>query len=136
MKTEKIANETWNNFHFPEWVPEKVQDQIREFWCEGFGRGPAEWMQNAQNNKSPLMGDRIRCFDFRGDKVDGRFIFAWNNIGRLIMDDGSYIVVGFHGFEVSRGGLWKTPTDKDFFTTNSDTFGTWYARYCADMDEE
>ena len=121
MLNEKIANETWANFRFPEWVPEKVKAEIKSFWSEEYGRGPAAWLENAEHNKSPWNGDRVRVHGVGPGSplVTGRWIFAWNNIGRLLADDGSVMCVSLIGnpeFEVSRDGLWRKPESKDYFT--------------------
>lgn len=133
MLREKIANETWSNFRFAEWVPESVQEEIKDFWCEKWGRGPSAWLESAERNKSPLIGDRVKVHNFDGKEVAGRFVYAWNNIGRLISDDGDVLCVGFGGFKVSRGGLWCKPESKDYFTVANTActrpaFGSWYAQ--------
>jgi len=127
MLNERIANQTWNNFHWPEWVPEKIKKEIEEFHSDAWGRGPASWMEGAERNKSPLLGDRVRVHDFQGNLVIGRFIYAWNNVGRLLSDDGQIECVGYQlpHFEVSRNGMWKMPEPCDYFTMATCTFGSW-----------
>jgi hypothetical protein len=115
-----IANQTWSNFFFPDWVPEKVREEIKSFWSERWGRGPAEWYENAISNKAPLFGDRVRVHGVGvGSPIlEGRIIFAWNNIGRLIADDGSIQCVAIRGFEVSRGGMWRKPRLDEYANEN------------------
>jgi len=79
----------WSDFYFPSWVPSEVQGQIKSFWSIDSGRGPSHWLKNAQLNKSPCLGDRVRIHSILPKKlVIGRFIFAWNNIGRVVDDEG------------------------------------------------
>ena len=103
---ELIANRTWNNFHWPEWVPAEVKKQIMSCYAEAWGEGPASWLEGAIRNRAPIFGDRVRVTGFRDQVLEGRLVFAWNEIGRIVTDDeGHYECAGFSGFEVSRNGL-------------------------------
>lgn len=86
--TPENAPEKWADFTWPDWVPEKVREQIEDFWGQ-FGRKPKDWVENAIHNDSPPFGMHMGYRDERnGEAVYGRWIFAWNNIGRLIGDNG------------------------------------------------
>lgn len=111
---EKIANQNWNNFIWPDWVLPEIKEEIVDFWKESWGRGPAEWHENAVRSKAPKFGARVKVEDFSGHATDGRFIFAWNNIGRLVGDDGKIKYVGVHPFLISKGGLWTVPEPSDY----------------------
>lgn len=88
----------WSEFTWPEWVPQSVRDEVQSFWSASSGRGPDEWERNGQDvyNKPPPFGARVRILLAceRPDKyVVGRYVHAWNNIGRLIDDNGCVHVV-------------------------------------------
>jgi len=91
---------TFGDYEFPEWVNDDVKKSITDFWgC--FGRTYKDWLEsfkfdereNCYHKKysgfgHPKMGELV-AYRFRnGDIVIGRYIHAWNNIGRLIDSDG------------------------------------------------
>ncbi len=91
----KLPQRTWGNFVWPAWVPLDVREQIEDFWSPRFGRGPDDWLRGALNNGQPPLGSQG---DFKlcrqGEPlVAGRFIPAWNNIGRVVSSDGQTHVV-------------------------------------------
>ncbi len=82
---------TFGDYKFDDWVCEDVRRQIREFWgC--FGRTYKDWLEssNSPYNKAnaPEYGKFV-CVIKRNEIIKGRYIHAWNNIGRLILDDGT-----------------------------------------------
>jgi len=92
---------TWKEYAWPEWVPIKTREQIESFWSESYGRSPKEWEHScrAEYNNQPTLGTRVRCqsdADFWHDhrkstektEIEGRWVPCWNNIGRVIADDG------------------------------------------------
>jgi protein gp37 len=86
--TPENAPDTWSDFTWPDWVPKKVREQIEDFWGQ-LGRKPKDWAENAIHNDSPPFGMHMGYRDERnGEAVYGKWIFAWNNIGRLIGDNG------------------------------------------------
>ncbi len=107
---------SWNEFCWPEWVLPEIKKQIEEFWLESWGRNPQKWSESAVREHAPAFGLRVRMKNFKGELVCGNYIFAWNNIGRLVNDDGKLEYVGIGPFEVSRNGLWCQPTIEDYFT--------------------
>lgn len=101
---------TWSEFQWPEWVPEKLRKEIEGFWSKGCGQGPQEWESNAVQNEggieigswvgldyktynSPIVRPPLdpRC------STHGRFVFAWNNMCRVVFDDGTYEYASFGG---------------------------------------
>lgn len=86
----------WGNFEWPEWVPVRVRQQIEDFWSERCGRSPHEWHQSTVGDiyhGHPQLGTRVRCESIGGGQVfEGRWVPAWNNIGRVVLDDGTYEV--------------------------------------------
>lgn len=85
--TPENAPKSWDEFAWPDWVPGKVREQIESFWGQ-FGRGPKDWAENAISNDSPPFGMQMG-YQEDGRTVYGRWIFAWNNIGRLVDDKGN-----------------------------------------------
>lgn len=75
---------------WPDWVPEAIRKQIADFWgC--FGRKPKDYFACCRDNDAPDFGSegefRITCDDKR---VRGRYIHAWNNMGRVVLPDGQH----------------------------------------------
>lgn len=84
---------TWDEFAWPDWVPAEVRNQIEQFWGASSGRSPAEWEENARspyNNAVPL-GTRGAFWVMGGSGIVlGRYVHAWNNVGRVVLDDGTF----------------------------------------------
>jgi hypothetical protein len=81
----------WEQVLWPAWVPISVREEIVGFWSD-FGRGPRNYQQQHATNyaHAPPLG--WRGFHDRGRygiEGPGRYVHCWNNIGRLILDDGS-----------------------------------------------
>lgn len=76
----------WNTYVWPSWVPSDVRDQIQKFWNPDWGRGPDTWMRGAIENGQPPIGTdgEYRLCTAKEHRVAGRFIPAWNNIGRVL----------------------------------------------------
>jgi len=84
-------------WEWPEWVPVKVRTQIESFYV--YHGGAEGWRRRAQENGAPEFGAVVTLGDGFGTNpqpVTGRFVFAWNNIARLIMDDGTFRYTAFH----------------------------------------
>lgn len=95
---EKDAGWNW-----PEWVPSKVRQQIEEFYV--YHGGPDGWQRSARQNAAPEFGSVVTLRDGFGPKAEaatGRFVFAWNNIARLVMEDGTFRYTSFHPHEPAR----------------------------------
>lgn len=92
---------TWASYAWPEWVPLEVRKQIEEFWSDSSNRGPDEWLRSTND---PYAGQGVALgtvgtFWIIGHRalVVGRYVHAWNNIGRAVLADGT--------FEYVSGGL-------------------------------
>lgn len=74
------------------WVPLKIKDQIEDFWgC--FGRTYKDWLIDSKRIEDiPRYGQDV-VFEIRGQFYRGRYVHAWNNMGRLILGSESYKVV-------------------------------------------
>jgi hypothetical protein len=75
-----------------------VREEVQEFWSDDIGgRGPDGWEANARDpyNHAPELGARVEARGFGAGQawVSGRYVHAWNNIGRIVLDDGSVAVV-------------------------------------------
>lgn len=86
---------TWDAYDFPAWVPEPVRGEIRRFWSETCGRSPRSWHANTLDkyNRQPALGAVVEAESFTHSGLPlltGRWVPAWNNIGRVVMRDGSY----------------------------------------------
>ena len=111
----------WSEFDWPEWVLPEIKKQVESFWGESQHRNPQEWIDNAVREHAPAFGLRVRMKNFSGALVSGNYVFAWNNIGRLVNDDGKVEYVGVGPFEVSRNGMWCKPESGDYFTVANTT---------------
>ena len=87
----------WGDVDWPEWVPQKIRDEVARFWSSTLGRGPSEYQRSAEAsyNRMPDFGERVFLPDTGPDPTPrhrGRWVHAWNNIGRIVKDDGSVVV--------------------------------------------
>jgi hypothetical protein len=119
MTTTQEKQDQFGEYHFEDWVPEPIREQIVRFWGI-WGRNYESWLENGRLDqaecshhgpnpngfKNPPLGARVIYMvkDYDAQKragrserlyrsVEGRYIHAWNNMGRLVLDDGTYIVV-------------------------------------------
>ena len=91
MICEVKATKTWKDFQWPEWVPAKLRKSIEDFWCESWGRGPEEWIRDwtEAHPTVPRLGEVCTLGNLCGDGFStGRYVHAWNNIGRVVFPDG------------------------------------------------
>lgn len=86
--------DTWATFAWPAWVPEVTRAEIVRFW-DG-GSGPRHWRENARASYHghPIFGQRVEVRERSTDRRTptlhvGRWVPAWGNMGRLVLDDGS-----------------------------------------------
>lgn len=83
---------TWAEVTWPDWVPARVREQIESFWGPRSMRRPADYEQSALSayNQASALG-RLGWYRIGGasDVVFGRYVHAWNSIGRVITDDGT-----------------------------------------------
>jgi hypothetical protein len=103
--SEKPVPKKWDEYEFPDWIPEDVRRQLREFWNESWGRGPHEWIKSnsAHYNDHPALGIRVEAESLFGSgstKLVGRWIPMWNNIGRVLLDDGTVMCSSTCGIRV------------------------------------
>lgn len=94
---------SWTEFIWPDWVPTTVRRQIMDFW-DDFGRGPGAYAEGCSSpyNNVPDFGERVVLGSYKSDPFQGRYVHAWNNMGRLVLDDGSYRVVSTCGYRPGR----------------------------------
>lgn len=86
----------WAEYRWPAWVPQKTRDEIGRFWSAEAHRNPAQWKENANNNKMPSLGANVgldaRNWVVPGRSpeavIRGRFVPCWGNFGRVVTDDG------------------------------------------------
>lgn len=94
----------WPDFEWPEWVPLDLRRSIEDFY--GWHGGYAGWIRCAARNKAPLLGSRWYGLKIGGAWAQGRFVFAWNNMARLVDGDRKVHVVSF-------GDNWLLPVLDD-----------------------
>lgn len=91
-------------FQWPEWVPQEVRGQIEDFWrYHNYDQG---WLASAAENQAPEMGSIVSLPKLSSDELcqPGRFVFAWNNIGRVAHPDGTFDYVSF---DLPEGNLFR-----------------------------
>jgi hypothetical protein len=107
-----MSKNTFGDYKFEEWIPEDQQESIRSFW--GWAdRTYLDWIENGKSSasdacthgpgpngfKNPNYGDTadyiIRDYKLSKDNgydiykiVRGKYFHAWNNMGRLIDENG------------------------------------------------
>lgn len=99
------APRSWAGWAWPEWVPAEVRDAVEDFWSPAFGRGPHAWMRDMHEQGAPAFGSTVTMddgFSHRPPQVAGRYVHAWNNIGRIAMPDGSFKYTSFGRFDQER----------------------------------
>lgn len=105
MSQEQLI--TWSAYTWPEWVPEKIRKEVERFWDERSGRSPLQWMQNAVSNRVPAMGStaslqrikkgvKVAFTDDHYEFCMGRYVHCWNNIGRIVHEDGTFSYVAVY----------------------------------------
>lgn len=82
------APETWDEFPWPDWVPKRVIELIQDFWGPPNRREPKDYLQDCLHQGGPPFGMRVCQQDEGKPDVKGRWIHCWNNIGRIITDEG------------------------------------------------
>lgn len=104
---------TFGDYKFEDWVPEKTRELIRNFWGQ-MGRTYKDWLENCleQNTREfcqhgpgpngfgmPPYGATAEYFvyDYESSKklgvdlfkaIEGRYIHRWNNMGSLVDKNG------------------------------------------------
>lgn len=87
---------SWAEYSWPDWVPARERELVEEFWSARNGRGPKDYFQSLTNNRGPIFGERVTLGKLFGDDpVTGRFVHRWNNIGAVVLDDGTSQAVSF-----------------------------------------
>lgn len=92
---------TWEEFEWPPWVPEKVRNQVEDFHSSQQRHNPRHWHENATRSHvghAPF-GSYVSAVPVsksvpvsESERVEGRWVPAWNNIGRVVEDDGEATV--------------------------------------------
>ena len=89
---------TWAGYSWPDWVPAKVRKQVEDFWSGSWGRGPHSWARDMREQGSPALGAIVTLPNGFGEDapdITGRYVHAWNNVGRLVLDDGTFAYTSF-----------------------------------------
>jgi protein gp37 len=96
---DKELPSTFDRMLWPDWVPLDVRSQIARFWVHH--GGPAPWLRALDGDGSglrgvpyPAFGERVSLIDVSNERREGRWVYCWNNIGRIVTDDGSIHVAG------------------------------------------
>lgn len=96
MPQQQFDVDSWADVAWPDWVPLEVADDVQRFWTPGWGRSPREYVRATYDdpyNAHPDFGERVVMRTLVGDEVEGRYVAAWNNIGRIVTDEGKVHVV-------------------------------------------
>ncbi len=96
--------DSWARTAWPEWVPSAIRSQVEQFWgC--WGRNPRQWAEDAEHRGAPAFGSVV-TLPLLGQPwptpASGRFVHCWNNIGRIVHEDGSWDYVSFGHGDLSR----------------------------------
>ena len=97
------APPSWADWQWPDWVPARVRTAIESFWSEKWGRGPRAWMADMHDQGAPPFGSVVTMndgFTARSTQVTGRYVHAWNNIGRIALGGDKFAYTSFNRSEV------------------------------------
>jgi hypothetical protein len=87
---------TWAEFTWPDWVPERERKLVEDFWADKYTRGPQEYFRDLKVQRAPIFGATATLRKLCGDEhVTGRFVHHWNNIGAVVLADGTSQAVSF-----------------------------------------
>jgi hypothetical protein len=106
---------SWGAYEFPEWVPEAVRAMIRNFWREEWGRSPRAWHEGAtaKYNGHPPLGANVEAESLTNSGrplLRGRWIPLWNNIGCVVLDDGTHKMSSTCGIRILSAEGEERPT--------------------------
>ena len=100
--------DSWDHFEWPEWVPNQQREHIANFWGKPCGRSPKHWAEDHHSQWAPETGSIVGVKEISKSgigwvckasdpeaEIVGKFVHAWNNMGRVITDDGTTHVVSF-----------------------------------------
>lgn len=98
---------TFGDYEFEEWVPKHVREIITDFWGQ-FGRTYQDWLESPSRQgvrevcyhgpgpngfgmppNGAMIDAHLTNFIDKPDWYRGRYIHCWNNIGRLIDEEGN-----------------------------------------------
>ena len=94
---EKIQdNNKMSDFQWPEWVPEAIQNEINRSYTYHHGHFSG-WVESTTRNTAPEFGSVVSLPKLANNEpcAPGRFVFAWNNIERVVHKDGTFDYVSF-----------------------------------------
>lgn len=95
------APQTWAEVTWPAWVPGELRAEIERFWGADARRGPQDYEAGIENQMDcgaalPQFGQVATLNVMKGEMRTGRYVHAWNNMGRVVAEDGSVAVVSIH----------------------------------------
>lgn len=95
MSSDETIGAPLDKWGWPVWVPEQIRRQVEHFWSGS--RGSQDWIVNAKANNAPEFWSVISLRRLSDDQPcdPGRFVFCWNNIGRIVHEDGTFDYVYF-----------------------------------------
>ena len=94
-----VAPQAWAEWTWPGWVPVAVREQVEAFWDDNYGRGPRAWLRDIQQRHAPEFGAVATLGNGMAANPPpetGRYVHAWNNIGRPVLADGSVVCTSFN----------------------------------------
>lgn len=81
----------WSEFEWEKFIPLCIRAEIISFW--GAQIYSYIWNCNDSHMGHPSVGTRVVCMPVSGAGVyEGRWIPVWYNVGRVLLDDGTWQV--------------------------------------------
>lgn len=122
---EGDAPASWDLVQWPTWVPPEVRHQVADFWGPKCGRKPKDYAESILRypDEIPAFGERVRLRVSGSRWVEGRYVHAWNNIGRVVRDDGSVGVVSICDYPNVIPAASPAPVRDPLFAAASKTGG-------------
>lgn len=111
IQTAAVEPACWSMFDWPGWVPEAVRRQVEEFWDDGVGRGPQEWINGSVEQGAPPFALTVTLPGLGTPpyRETGRYVHLCNNVGRIVRADGSWACVSFSPNDTWEGHFPRRP---------------------------
>lgn len=98
---DEWKSRTWAEYEWEDWIPTSLRELVERFWGESNGRGPFHWLHDHVIQRVPRTGARV-LLAADGERwlttnkvaargTSGRYVHMWNNIGRVVTDDGEVL---------------------------------------------
>jgi len=78
-----------NVWRWEDWVPQSLRDEIEKFWGVDLSRSPLDREKSRDSHNAPPDGTRVSYINDQDERLTGRYVHAFNNMGRIVGENGS-----------------------------------------------